>query len=505
MDDNTNNNNKPETPVSPIDISPEGPERPIKEPVRFTAYDWLALVLGIALGALWFECFSLERLLYVPGAGTTAFVLGSLLCAAVYLRFKIDTRPQSIFLLASTLLLAVSCGLFGDYAVRMINLALLAFLTPASALAMAGRDFPALTPRLIPETFRLFIPNLFANFAKPFRALGGRGRSYTPVFVVLATLLLALPLFAVVISLLASADAVFSGMMGKMIDTIEDLFTHSDGAVKILKALVAGLMFFSFLYSLPRPAKPQSTQGIESSSLPCLPFISALTVLNVIYAVFAVIQFIYLFGGAETAAMHGGFAQYARAGFSQLVAVAGINLVACLVSLKAAGKGERALKVLIYTLIALTFVILASALYRMLLYISVYKLSVLRAMTLFAMSYIAVCLAALGVKTAKPEFKVFPVFVSVFLVFWLIFNYVNLDARIADYNVDAYLEGQTEEFDVDYLTHLSLSARPALRRLYESESGPEFEYLGDILEADPPQDYGNEARSNSWANWYFFD
>ena len=125
---------------------------------------------------------------------------------------------------------------------------------------------------------------------------------------------------------------------------------------------------------------------------------------------------------------------------------------------KASGRGKRALNILVWSLIGLTAVILASALFRMLMYIGVYGLSLLRCMTLLIMAWIAIALAAAAYKTAKPDFHVFPVFLSSFLVLWLIFNYVDIDARIDDYHRAAYESGRILSYDSDYITSLGPSA-----------------------------------------------
>ena len=456
-----NENTKPEnlqqaesgeiTPADSASLSPA----PARESVVFSPFDWLAVVLGVALGVLWFRVFSLESLIAVPGLGTTAFVLGALAAECIYLRGKLRPTRSGLFLVICTVLLAVAAGLFPDYSVRMIDLMLLACLTPASALALTGRDFPALAVSVIPETARLFVPNLFRHFLKPFQALRRREKGRNGFWIVILTLLLMVPVLAVILSLLAGADQVFESMLGDVGRFIKETILRGRFLWDWFKAAVLGLMLFSFLYSLARPApEKESLLKSEAAPLPCLPYIAALAALNVIYAVFAVIQFVFLFGGAETAAMQGGFAQYARQGFFQLAAVAGINLGAALLCAAPSGKGKKAVNVLVYVLIGLTAVILISALYRMCPYIGVYGLSLLRCGTLVIMAWIAVALIAVAVRTAKPGFRVFPVFVCAFLVLWLAMNYVNIDAVIARYNEAAYRRGDIAEFDWDYIRDL---------------------------------------------------
>lgn len=449
--------NEDKKPIQPASV-PEPASEPI-EPVVFTASDWLAAALGIALAALWLNVFSLRKLIVIPGLGTAAFVLGALAAECVYLRGRLQPTKGGLFLAICTALLAVSCGLFGDYAVRAINLVLLAFLTPASALALAGRDFPVLEPRMVPETLRLFFPNLFLHFLKPFQALRRRRHSFAAFWIVVLTLVIAFPVLALIVSLLSSADQVFSGLLGSVGDALLSFADRGRFLWTWLEAAVLGLMFFSFLWSLARPVpERESAAPAGPIEIPCLPCAAILVVMDLIYAVFAAIQFIFLFGGAQTVSMQGGYAQYARQGFFQLVAVAGINLLAAFACVKAAGRGKKAVQWLVWVLIGLTGVILASALTRMCLYIGVYGLSLLRCMTLVIMLWIAVALAAAAYKTARPDRRVFPVLVFSFLVLWLIFSFCDIDRRIADYNRAAYDRGAISDYDGDYIAGLAPGA-----------------------------------------------
>lgn len=313
---------------------------------------------------------------------------------------------------------------------------------------------------MVRESAWLFLPNLFRHFPKPFQALRRRKKGWNGLWVVLLTLLVLVPVFGVVLSLLAGADQVFEAMLGDVGAFIRRTVLQWRFLWDWLKAAVLGLMLFSFLYSLARPVPEREAApgGGGAASIPCLPFIAGLAALDLIYGVFAVIQFVFLFGGAETAAMQGGFAQYARQGFFQLAAVAGINLCAALVCSLPKGRGKKAVNALVYVLIGLTAVILVSALYRMCLYIGVYGLSLLRCGTLLIMAWIAVALAAVTVRTAKPGFRVFPVFFCAFLLLWLGFNYCNIDAVIAGYNEAAYRRGDIQEFDRDYVRALGPDA-----------------------------------------------
>ena len=190
-----------------------------------------------------------------------------------------------------------------------------------------------------------------------------------------------------------------------------------------------------------------------------------LTLLNVIYVLFVYIQFSNLFGGAESAAMTGGYAQYARSGFFQLTAVAAINLL--VIALAVPNSRNVWIRAMVLIMAAATGVILASAIWRMRLYISVYGLTVLRVLTLWGMSAIAVLLIIACLSIFVPGIQALRTGMVCMIVLWLALNAVNIDAIIANYNVDAYLSGELSEIDANYLRSLSAS-EAALQRLEES-------------------------------------
>ena len=177
--------------------------------------------------------------------------------------------------------------------------------------------------------------------------------------------------------------------------------------------------------------------------------------------------------------MQGGWAEYARRGFYQLVLVAAIDLGFVLFC-AAKGGGSAAEKALSLLICLLTLVILASAFRRMRLYIAAYGLSLLRVMTLWAMAFILLSLVLAALKVLRPGFRFWPCFAALGLYGWVLFNAAGVDARIADYNVDAYL------------ANLSPACIPALERLYEAEGGDGLRRSIDGLRADGP---------DSWIEW----
>lgn len=438
---------------------------------RWTPRENRALAGGLVLAVLWSRIFGLERLAAYrgnPALGALVFTAAVWGAALLMLGKSARWNRWNAGLAVGVGLLAVCCAVYGDMWVRSINCLL---ILCGSALAFFSLSGSALHPladsRVVPETVGLTFRALFSAWGVPFGALkDARGsESRRTARSVLWGLLAAVPLLALVLWLLAGADSVFDALLGGFSGWLRRMDAGLT-AWRALRIFLFTLAFFSALRFLCLPPREKAPEKARDAA-PAAPFVTVLALLCAVYLVFDAIQVVYLFGGAQAAAMGGGYAEYARSGFFQLVAVAAVNLTVLLVCLS---RGERTapLRVLSALLLALTAVILVSAFLRMTLYISAYGLSLLRAVTLWAMGLIAVSLALGAVKLRRPDFRFWPVFAAVGLAGWVVLNLVNIDARIADYNVDAYLSGRLEQADTDYLAGLSPDVIPALARLRDN-------------------------------------
>ena len=476
------------------------PEKSVAAPhpaPRLTKRDWLLLAACLALAALFCHCFDLQRP-YIfrswregPGAGFSLFLLGGLAAALAVLGRRPYSRGQYL-MIGAYAALALSFTLVGDPLLRRLNYLVCLLLAPLTLFSLAGlSNGSPWEAQALRQTLRRFFPALFRYFPRPFGDLlrgganpGRKGRS------LLLGLLLALPLLGLAFALLSSADAVFRGIFVDFAGFLRSLSLGRVGWVA-LRTLVVGLCGFSLLYTLVRQPRPLGAVP-SRQRLPLLSWNVILILLNAVYLLFVVIQFAVLFGGKETAAIKGGFAEYARSGFFQLAALAAINLVLLLLA-RSAWPDKLSIRLNGSLLLASTCVILASALWRMTLYIRAFGLSVLRATTLWGMAIIALALVLAGIKLWRPGLKIYPLLLGVTVAAWLAFNYCGVDRLVADYNVEHYLAGELEQVDVDYLGQdLSPAARPALTRLAEQGDPAARRYL---LQLD------RYRKRLPWADW----
>jgi hypothetical protein len=295
---------------------------------------------------------------------------------------------------------------------------------------------------------------------------------------------IALPLLVVLGLLLASADAVFAGFFSWW--SPEAVITHG----VLLGVGAWGMVGLLRLSSAERPP-----------ALPALPFrlghVEAMVVLGALVALFTA------FGAAQVVAIAGGgrhvletagltYAEYARTGFFQLLAVAAITLVA-LVGLRAVTDlsdpvRRRRFTALSEAVIVLTLVIVVVALRRLGLYQDAFGLTMLRLYSSVFALWIGVVLVLAGaaVAGAGAERAWFPgAAIVTGLAVLLALNIVNPEAVVVRHNVDR--AARTQTVDPGYLAELSDDAVPALvRALPDLPEPARREVLASVCAGVPP-------------------
>ena len=333
-------------------------------------------------------------------------------------------------------------------------MAIAGLLLLGSSLAAGGRLFDLPVPNLAVRAVHAGAHGL----AAPAFLAGPLSRRRTVA--ILAGAGLTLPLLVVLGLLLASADAVFAGFFSWW-SSPETVITHA-----VLLGVgawgMAGLLRLSSADPAPAPPELPSRLGHVEATV----VVGSLVAL---FTAFAVAQVVAVAGGAghvlETAGLT--YAEYARQGFFQLVAVAAITLVA-LVGLRAITDlsdpvDRRRFTVLGEVAVALTLVILAVALRRLGLYTDAYGLTMLRLFSLVFTLWIGTVLvlaglALAGVGAHRAWLPGAALVVGLALLLGL--NALNPEAIVAHHNV----ERAARQLAVDplYLAELSDDAVPAL-------------------------------------------
>ena len=268
-----------------------------------------------------------------------------------------------------------------------------------------------------------------------------KGKINPNVKYVLIGVLIAIPLAALVLVLLSSADLMF----GKV---FKDFFKKIKIGDIILIVLMVLAVFIS-AYALLRKLSFHDIREEVKKKKTVNPIVGITfnSILTFIYLVFSVFQFVFLFFGAGLPEGYT-YAEYAHEGFYQLVAVSILNLLIVFISKVIFDKNKFLNAVLALTSLC-TFVMIASSMYRMILYIGVYGLTVLRVLTLWALAVITLIMAAIVLYIFKPEIPVVKIMVMIVTVMYIVLAYSHPTAIIANYNMSDYLK--TQQGDLIYI------------------------------------------------------
>ena len=337
-------------------------------------------------------------------------------------------------------------------------LAIGGLLVLAASLASGGSLLDLTIPAAVARAVHATVHGLAAPAFLAAPMAGGRLTSRR-VMGVMRGLALAVPLLVVLGVLLASADAVFAGFFNGW----DALTPIEHGVLLVIGAWgMAGLLRLASAGPPAPPGQVRYRLGRTESTI-------VLGSLVALFAAFAVAQVVAASEGGrhviETAGLT--YAEYARTGFFQLLAVAAITLGALLglraaVDLSEAGDRRR-FTLLAGAAVALTLVIVAVALARLNLYQDAFGLTMLRLYSTVFAVWIGVVFVLLGVDLAgvgRARRWLPSAAVAAGLVSLLALNVVNPEALVVRHNV-SFAE-RTGRFDPDYLTDLSDDAVPAL-------------------------------------------
>ncbi len=199
-------------------------------------------------------------------------------------------------------------------------------------------------------------------------------------------------------------------------------------------------------------------------------WLTALTLLDLLFVGFVLIQVTVLFAGHRYVLATEGvtYAEYARQGFFQLLAVGALTLAVIAAAVRwARREGSRdtlLLRLLLGTLSVLTLVILASALRRLNLYEDAYGLTQLRFSVHATILWMAGIFGLLLVAGATMRTSWLPRACVGFTALGILtFTLINPDGIVAEHNVRRFQE--TGALDLGYLSSLGVDAVPALAAL----------------------------------------
>jgi hypothetical protein len=311
--------------------------------------------------------------------------------------------------------------------------------------------------------------------------VAGRMRS-EKIAAVARGIMIGTPLLLLFGGLFVAADVMFKRLLSSAIPSLaSSSVTHV--AIVLVWAWVAGGLLRDLLASREEVRVLQAdvfTRQGMSFRLGAVEVNVALTILNLLFLAFVLVQFRYLFGGkglVETQA-HLTYAEYARHGFFELVAVSALTISVLLLGdwlLREEESGRRIFRWLAVALLALLAVVMLSALQRMRLYMQQYGLTELRLYATGVIVWLAVvcCWFAVTVLRGRRHAFAIGALVAGFAA-TLCLNVLNPEALIARTNVSrpvvdvAYLAGLSDDAVATLVDRMSSLRPEQQRRLAEA-------------------------------------
>lgn len=387
-------------------------------------------------------------------------------CCGIHIckKLAIPIKKESWFLLAAALLIGISTCCTADLRLhRMNNLALL-LLGLVFALHQFYEEEDWNIGKYL-SSMLLYLLQAVAAFPLPFEhAAGYKKESGAKGFRLLLFLLTgfaaAIPISAVLIGLLCQADVVFASM-------VRWLAVHLFSPAALVKITLQILFGFFALYCLVcsgclqgiSKAVPNRQRIHPAIAVTCMASIS------LVYLLFCLIQIFYLFLGKGTLPEGYTYASYARQGFFQLLWVAFFNLVMVLCCLKYV-RPHIWLRIFLTIICVCTYVMIASASYRMALYVQQYHLTWLRILVLWFLAMLFVLMAGVSMIVWKPSFRLFPYCLLVVTVFYTGLAWARPDAIAARDYVSRLTPDTVTDLDLAWLSSdFSADAAPAAASL----------------------------------------
>ena len=254
---------------------------------------------------------------------------------------------------------------------------------------------------------------------------------------VLVALIITIPLVIILLFLLSGADKVFGYYVNKIFMSFDifELWIHS------FLIFIGFFIFYSFFWNgkygkLKNDAVKAAQKEYKADNLILYIILSAVLIL---YILFCAVQFAYLFASAG---LPEGitYSEYAREGFAQIVVISGINLIIFGFMLKFGkiNKPEEKdiiLKIMLYSLIGMTGIMLVSGFMRLGLYIDTFGMTFLRLISAWFMIYLVLVLILCSARLIKEKVPLIACCAVLLLFSYNILGYINPDSFIVKYNL----------------------------------------------------------------------
>lgn len=382
--------------------------------------------------------------MYRNASGVTFpfFVGGSLFYMCVCLgKLTVTLKRGSAFYWISMLLLSISTFYTDDYKLILFNKTGIFFLTMIFLLSQFYDTKKWGFGKFLGSMF-ISVFAAFGEICRPFSDAVNclkkeeNKKNKKTVYVIIG-LVIAIPLFVIMLLLLSSADIVFKQVTDGFMNLLNPLDIFGIG-------FSVCVMFFAAYCILSYLCKKRLNEEVKDKRTgePVVAIIIT-GVLSVLYLFFSMIQIVYLFVGNMELPENYTYSMYAREGFFQLLAVSIMNLIIVLVVLSRF-RNSGILKGILTVMSGCTFIMIASSALRMVMYIRFYYLTFLRVFVLWALLLLALLFVGVVITIYKDKFPLFRYSMVVVTLLYLGLTFSRPESFISKINI-AYTEEYAKE------------------------------------------------------------
>lgn len=469
-------NFNPYNPSEPVYAPQCEPPTPVNNKRSFSVVESIFAWLSLIFGYLFCRVFPLSE---SPFGGflftMLLFVSGFIVLKVMKKKFSLMTVLISLSAVIVSLSHILTSNNFLHFFSYLYSLAVFGY----SIYSACGNNVKnGFTDLIIADFFKALIIMPFCSFGCMFRAMfAGKKKGNRKIFlkILIGIAIAILPTF-IVFGLL-SYDSDFTNLLNNIFDfKFDDFWSH-------LGSLILGVPLGLYIYGLFISSvdnKCKSVLNEESSAkaiknmriAPVATIIAAVIPLMFLYIVFFISQWKYYISGFTGILPENfSYASYAREGFFQLCAVAVINLIvitAVILFLKREKTASKlVLKATVLVFSAVTLILISTAVAKMVMYINTYGLTPKRVYSTWFMLLIALVFILISLKMFVKKFKVVALSFVLAVVMFTLISVPNVDAFIAKYNVDRYINGTLQTVDLEAMEELGSSAIPSLIELNE--------------------------------------
>jgi hypothetical protein len=355
------------------------------------------------------------------------FIIPFILMTGGYLflinKHKLEKNENAYILLIPIILILLSNTIIDiDLSNKVLNIIIVPILEAMFFFLLTNKNYK-ISKETLNWIFKLFPEDIFNNLGHVKKALNSikhpKGKIVLNVFL---GSLIGIPIALVLLFLLTSADRYFSEFTGFILEFVSNvLFTNSLFSNILFIIIIFVILFSVFINIL----KNENTKLKETTYNKVNSTITStiLIIINAVFVLFLISEISKVAGNFLHLPIEYTYAEYAREGFFQLLAVTTINFSILLyyIYYTKIVKNNDFIKNMLLLLIAFSILLIFNSYYRMFLYIGEYGFTVLRLQVILFLTMELILFGILMQKVIrKLKYNDAVLFTTIMLTFYIL-------------------------------------------------------------------------------------